>query len=134
MKSNVNNRIKEIRKSHHYTQAQVAELMGLKTSTYSQMERKGTISVDMAVKLASILDTDPAYIIFGEIKPSEIDFSPAAQTVLSANDNQAFLEQIKKGEEQLILSIKEKNIIKNFRNLSESDKKEILNLLQSKTK
>ncbi len=135
MKSGVNNRIKEARKKRHYTQAQVAELMGLKCSTYSQMERNGSISVEKAIKLAKILDVDSNYIIYGEEKTNnKIDFSPIPKTVLSLNNNQTFFEQIKKGEDQIVLTIKEKNIIKNFRSLKESDKKEILALLQSKIK
>lgn len=134
MKTEVNDRIKEMRKKCHYTQAQVAELLKLKCSTYSQMERKGSISVEMAKRIAEILDVDSDYIIYGESGSQKLDFSPIPQTVLKASDRNTFLEQIRNGEEQLILSVKEKNIIKNFRTLSEEDKKEFLDFLKNKSK
>lgn len=134
MKTVVNDRIKEMRKKRQYTQAQLAELLGLKCSTYSQMERKGSISVEMAKRIAEILDVDSDYIIYGENGEQKLDFSPIPQKVLTVSDRRTFLEQIRNGEEQLILSVKEKNIIKNFRALSEEDKKEFLDFLKKKSK
>ena len=130
----INVRIREIRKSLHYTQAQVAELLSIKTSTYSQMERKGKISVDMAKRIADVLNADPNYIMFGEQKNNELDFSPAKPDVITVKNSQDFIEQIKKGEEQLVLTVNEKNIIKNFRSLKEEGKKEFLNFLQNLVK
>ena len=124
----VNKRIKEARKKLGYTQGQVAEYMGMKCSTYSQMERKGSISVERAKKLAEILDADPDYIIYG----TAIDFSPEKPVNLPVHDPQDFLEKIKNGQEELILTNREKNIIKNYRELKENDKKDLWDYIQSK--
>ncbi len=130
----VNKRIKEARKKLHYTQGQVAEYMGMKCSTYSQMERKGSISVERAKKLAEILNADPDYIIYGQPKSNAIDFSPEKTVVLPVNDPQSFLDKIKNGQEELVLTNSEKNIIKNYRTLKDSDKKDVWEYIQSKTK
>lgn len=124
----VNKRIKEARKKLGYTQGQVAEYMGMKCSTYSQMERKGSISVERAKKLAEILDADPDYIIYG----TAIDFSPEKSVTLPVHDPQDFLEKIKNGQEELVLTNREKNIIKNYRELKENDKKDLWDYIQSK--
>ncbi len=134
MDNNVNARIREMRKKRGYTQAELGERVGLKCSTYSQMERNGKISVEMAIKLADVLEVERDYITYGKSPSKELKFTHTEQTILPANDTQSFLNQIKNGEEQLILSVKEKNIIKNFRSLSEADKKEILALIKSKIK
>ena len=130
----VNKRIKEARKKLHYTQGQVAEYMGMKCSTYSQMERKGSISVERAKKLAEILDTDPDYIIYGEQKSNSIDFSPEKTVDLPLNDPQDFLEKIKNGQEEIVLTNREKNIIKIYRELKENDKKDLWDYIQSRLK
>ncbi len=48
------------------TQEYVAKQIGEKTSTYSQMERKGNITCEMLIKLTDILDTDALTILYGE--------------------------------------------------------------------
>lgn len=134
MKSSVNERIKEMRNKRGYTQAQFAELLGLKCSTYSQMERIGTISVEMAKLIAKVLEVDPNYIIYGNKNEEPIDFSPIPKPTLTANDPQIFLDKIKNGDEHLVLNVKEKNLIKNFRELKRSDQQEVLAFIQSKQK
>ena len=52
----VNYRIYNYRKKYGYTQAQLGKMLGLKTSTYSQMERKGNIDTDILKKLAEIFN------------------------------------------------------------------------------
>lgn len=128
----VNKRIKETRKKLHYTQGQVAEYMGMKCSTYSQMERKGSISVERAKKLAEILGADPDYIIYGQQQNDSVDFSPETPVSLPVNDPQSFLDMIKNGQEELVLTNREKNIIKNYRELKENDKKDLWDYIQSK--
>ena len=130
----VNKRIREARKKMGYTQGQLAEYMGMKCSTYSQMERKGSISVKRAKMLAEILDTDPDYIIYGQQKNNTIDFTIEKAPSLPVNDPQDFLEKIKNGQEELVLTNREKNIIKNYRELKENDKKDLWDYIQSKRK
>ncbi len=66
MKETINARIRRYRKSLHYTQAYVAEMVGLKISTYSQMERNGRITCEMLLRLANVLNVDAAVLLLGE--------------------------------------------------------------------
>lgn len=135
METTVNERIKEARKAKNYTQSQAGELIGMKCSTYSQMERQGNISVEMALALAKILGADPFYIIFGKPKEKLIpDFTPVPSEVLTANEPESFLEKIKNGEDELILTHQEKNFIKNYRLLNDTDKLDVRKYLENKRK
>lgn len=134
MKSTVNSRIREARKKKGYTQAQLAEFINMKCSTYSQMERQGSISVERALEIAKILDADEDYILLGKQKENLFDKDSISPTVLTANEPQSFLEQIKSGQDELILTHNEKNIIKNLRMLKPKDKAEIIKFIESKCK
>lgn len=134
MNTTVNERIKKIRKDKHYTQEQAGELVGMKCSTYSQMERKGSISVEMALNLANAFGADPHYVIFGKPKENLFDSAPVAPEVLTANEPENFINLIKTSQEELILTQSEKNIIKNFRLLKEKDKACVIEYIKSKRK
>ena len=55
----INRRIFYYRKLANLTQNETADLLGMKHSTYSQMERKGNISVEMLLRLARIFHVRP---------------------------------------------------------------------------
>ena len=55
----VNRRIALYRKMANLTQTEVAEKMGMKCSTYSQMERKGSISTERLLTICKILGVTP---------------------------------------------------------------------------
>lgn len=61
-----NKRIIAKRKKSGITQIEMAKRLGLKISTYSQMERSGKIYDEMLVKIADILDVDVRYFLYGE--------------------------------------------------------------------
>ena len=132
MNLSVNDRIKEARKNKNYSQEQVGDFIGMKCSTYSQMERKGSISVEKALKLAEVLEADPYYIIFGKPKEELIDFSPVNPEMLAVNSPSNFIEMIKNGEDELVLTHNEKNFIKNFRHLKPKDRDDVIKYLESK--
>lgn len=134
MNSTVNQRIKEARKKKHYSQEQVGEFIDMKCSTYSQMERKGSISVDKALQLAEVLDADPYYIIFGKSKENLFEYEPASPEILTVNEPENFINQIKQGQEELILTNSERNIIKNLRLLKDNDKADVIKYIESKRK
>jgi len=136
MGSTVNERIREARINKHYTQERAGELINMKCSTYSQMERQGTISVDLALELARVLEADPFYIIFGETKEKlALDFAPVASEVLKVNEPQTFIDKIKSGQDELVLTHREKNIIKNLRDIKNpQDYSEVIKFLESKLK
>ena len=56
MNLEINKRVVYYRKQKHLTQATVAERIGMKSSTYSQMERKGNITGEMIIKIAKIFE------------------------------------------------------------------------------
>lgn len=62
----INQRIKHCRELCHLTQRQVAEFLGMKSSTYSQTERKGNITCDFLLKVASVLGVDPMFLLLDE--------------------------------------------------------------------
>jgi transcriptional regulator with XRE-family HTH domain len=66
MKETINARVRRYRKELHYSQAYVAEMVGLKTSTYSQMERTGKITCEMLLRLANVLNVSAAVLLLGE--------------------------------------------------------------------
>lgn len=62
----INQRVKKMRKKHFFTQDRFAINLGIKTSTYSQMERSGNISAETLKKIAKLLDIDIRYFLYGE--------------------------------------------------------------------
>jgi len=72
MEETVNQRIRRLRKRMGYSQKDVAKMLGLKTSTYSQMERIGKITSELLIKLTVILQTDALTLLYGDNKPKTI--------------------------------------------------------------
>ena len=78
----INLRVKKARKDNFYTQAQLAKAIGMKTTTYSQMEREGNITAEVLKKIAHVLNIDIRYFLYGdefvvENKPEEPPEEPA---------------------------------------------------------
>ena len=69
MSKSINSRIAKIRKAKGFRQYQVAELLGMKTTAYSQMERTGRIYADRIVSLASIFNVDVKELLFDGAEP-----------------------------------------------------------------
>ena len=67
----VNGRIKFLRKLKNYTQEQMGDFLGIKTSTYSQKERKGYFTAEDIKTVCEVFDVDPYIIIFGKPSPNE---------------------------------------------------------------
>lgn len=66
MKETINQRITKYRKFRGYTQAQMAEMLGMKGSTYSQCERMGKISCEQIISISPILHLDVRVLLYGE--------------------------------------------------------------------
>lgn len=124
----INKRIKSYRNLANKTQDETAKALGIKCSTYSQMERKGGISVDIAKKLAEIFGIDSDLIIYGEKK---IDFTPIQPPVLKVEEPKEIIEKL---ESEATLSAVENNIIKIIRNLSYKDRQEVYQFIEKKYK
>ena len=67
----INQRVKKYRKELFLSQADVAQMLGMKTSTYSQMERMGNITCETLLKLTEILKVDVLKLLYGEDMPKK---------------------------------------------------------------
>ena len=70
----VNERIKFLRKLKNYNQEQMGEFFEIKTSTYSQKERKGHFTAEDVKIVCEVFHVDPNLIIFGKL-PIEQEFT-----------------------------------------------------------
>ncbi len=61
----INERIQALRRKKHLTQEKMGKLLGIKTSTYSQLEKNGHISAERIKLLAEIFEVDYCYLIDG---------------------------------------------------------------------
>ena len=124
MNLEINKRVIQYRKQKHLTQSEVAERIGMKSSTYSQMERVGDISAERVVKLAEIFGVKPEWILLGE--PEDV----------AENDNGVEVAQQSKitipEPEPFVLTNMEMSIIKIIRSLKKKEKEEVINFIQSK--
>lgn len=59
----INENIAYIRKARGISQAELAKRIGMKTSTYSQMERRGNITIPKIEQIAEALDVNKDDII-----------------------------------------------------------------------
>ncbi len=66
MSETINERIRKYRNLRKLTQIEVAKSLGMKSSTYSQMERGGSIITDRLIKIAHLLTVDVRELIFGK--------------------------------------------------------------------
>lgn len=114
----INQRIKRYRKLCHLTQHKVAELLGMKNSTYSQAEREGNVTCELLIKISSILGVDVKVLLFGEEDGQEIEINP---TVI---DNPNYME----------VTDKERRIITMYRNFNQETKNELYAFLNEKFK
>ncbi len=57
----INKRVLEMRKKCGFTQEQLANKMGMRASTYSQMERSGKIPCEVLVEIADVFEIDVRY-------------------------------------------------------------------------
>ena len=70
-KLTVNERIKFLRKQKNYNQEQMGKFFGIKTSTYSQKERRGYFTAEDVKIVCEVFKVDPNVIIFGRPHPKQ---------------------------------------------------------------
>lgn len=142
MSETINQRIALYRKIANLTQTQAAEKLGMKCSTYSQMERKGTISADKLIALADIFGITPDTLLY-DSKPAN---NVSAETTVKENDDFDFTPKdrlinktlrqptnlFKTDPPRFIVTHKEENIIKILRNLPRPDYEEIIEVINEK--
>lgn len=117
MSETINERIKFWRKKRGLSQAELAEKLGMKSSTYSQCERNGIISCEMLIKVAHILTVDVRELLFGKF----YDFTvPKPDTKINKTDFSPTPVEI--------------NTLKIIRNLPKPIQKDILSYINEKYK
>ena len=117
----VNYRIAHWRKLSGFNQTELAEKLGIKCNTYSQMERKGLISAERLFEMAKIFGVSPCYL-FNETEPcrEEAKTSIVPQTEnMPSILNQPEIPMIKR--DVFVVTKKEENLIKILRKLSKED-------------
>ena len=101
----INERIQKIRRDAKYKQSEVAELLNMKTNTYSIRERRGKFTGEDLLKLAAIFQVDVRKFLYDDIdliKPTVIV-----------------------PDECYMLNDREGHVITMYRNLSKEKQKEI---------
>ncbi len=88
----VNERIRLCRKERGLNQTQVAKALGIKTSTYSQMERKGYVTCETLKILSEVFDVSPIYLLYGTKTENDISTGKPYESRYS------FLEDISDAE------------------------------------
>ncbi len=134
MENDINVRIRKYRKAKKMTQEELGNALGMKCSTYSQMERKGKITVGMAQKIADILDVDPDMIMYGE-KTTSLPFPPPIENppLKFADSSNPFDQSKSNGPEiitayksgEFLISVEETRLIKELRHLSLEQQREV---------
>ena len=120
MTHEINQRIKNRRKKLGIRQKKVAKFLGIKESTYSQMERTGNITCETAVKLARMFDTNLDSLILGiekdEYPPKEEKKEKINLTI----------------EDEFIITPNEKSILTVLRNFTKQDREECIAFIEKK--
>ena len=143
-KETVNQRIARYRKFRGFSQAELAMRIGMKSSTYSQMERGGNISTKRLLLIARELKVEPEVLLMGEesYPPTSaettrfgqepvIPWPPVNSTVPTQTVQQ---KPEVKYEPAFNFSKHEENFIKIYRYISQEDRDEIDRLLNEKYK
>ena len=133
MSYTVNQRVAIYRKMANLTQTEAAERLGMKCSTYSQMERKGNISVDKLMAIAEVFGINPAVLLRDPMdfqseqpvsRPETVPEQPAPalhEPVFTPAARPPFL-----------ITHNEENLLTILRNLPKSDVDEIRNFINEK--
>ncbi len=102
----INERIRMRRKELRLNQTTMAESLGIKTSTYSQMERKGYITCETLRILCDVLRVSAEYLLYGIKTENDVEVIPPN------TKRYEFLEDISDAE----LKIMQKTLFKLKRN------------------
>ena len=114
----VNERIAKYRRLSNIKQRDMAEKLGMKGSTYSQMEREGIVSAERLFQMAEIFGITPCELYNG-VEPCKSNISNP-QTPTDNPSTLIFQQSTMPKIEKEIFTVtkKEENLIKIIRNLS----------------
>ena len=130
----INQRIALYRKMANLTQTEVAEKMGMKCSTYSQMERKGSISSERLLTLSKILGVKPEMLLYDSSEDKKIDFSGNEISASTLNQTNNPFSTGSYRPAPFIATHKEESIIKILRNHPKPQYDEVINFIDAKYK
>lgn len=118
----VNQRVAIYRKMANLTQTEAAERLGMKSSTYSQMERKGNISVEKLFAIAAAFGVNPEVLLHD---PTELkNEAPATVTNTPPEAMPTVLREpviTPESRPPFIITKNEENLLTILRNLPKSD-------------
>ena len=125
MDKSINERVRMYRKRCPLTQNEMAERLGMKGSTYSQMEREGNIPAYRLMQIANVLGIEPYLLFEGEKtiihKPDPIIIPSTPPEPPTPHE----LPTPPEPDPLEILSHKERNILKIFRFLPQEKKNKL---------
>ena len=137
MSSEINQRVRKCRKEKKIKQYQVAEKMGLKITTYSQMEREGNISGERLVLLAEILGVSTEYLLYGkENNDDTLNFSKTSEKEPNLFKEPSFYnnENNSDDDDYFPVTPNEISIITILRNFPKDVKKEVISYIEKRYK
>lgn len=129
----VNERIAICRKLANLTQIETAKKLGINVSTYSQMERKGNITVNTVMALAEIFKADPSVIFCGFPERPTIERLPPSPPKPKGEGGPK-TKSPTIASSVFPLTNTEENVIRILRKISKEDRKEVMELLKIKDK
>ena len=131
MSETINQRVKKYRKLSNLTQREVSEKLDMKEPTYSQMERKGSISADMIKQLAELFGISTEALLY-DTSQSDNPFGLPVLTGTRLYEPSPLLTH--SSDTGLVLSKREENIIKILKNLPRKDRDEVIAFIEEKYK
>ena len=131
----VNQRVAIYRKMANLTQTEAAERLGMKCSTYSQMERKGHISVDKLIAIAAAFGIEPSILLRDPMELTSEQSRPVEQPAVPAKPEMPISREpvvAPTSRPAFVISRNEENMLTILRNLPKADLDEVRSLINEK--
>ena len=131
----VNQRVAIYRKMANLTQTEAAERLGMKCSTYSQMERKGHISVDKLIAIAAAFGIEPSILLRDPMELTSEQSRPVEQPAAPAKPEMPIFRGpvvAPTSRPAFVISRNEENMLTILRNLPKADLDEVRSLINEK--
>ncbi len=116
--NDLNERIIRYRRFAGYTQETAAQALGMKKSTYANMERNGKPSPDLILKISMLFNVSVSTLFYGEQDTSK-NSTPVSSGDMPIRLNEPVI--LPEAEPPLILTANEKSIVKALKSFSKED-------------
>ncbi len=125
----INKKIRDLRKEKNFNQDRISEMLGMKKSTYSQMERSGKFPIHIIVEMAKILEVDILEMIYPDAPKNELIIEQPQSGILKFEQPPAvsFDDYCTRANS---LSNREENAIIMLRNLKPEDRESVYSLIK----